>query len=221
MIEHVKRHHTPTWNCLYCGHRWVAVTFNNTTLQPVRDEHVRKCSAENDGCPRVPFMDESEIMSEAQEALLKANVTPIRGDNARKLEALYMVCEKPLPETYHVRPLVSLQAPLRTNSNESSFLNGFVQGQIEAGGLPDDELLVVPSGTGAADSGYGGSSGAQDDDNSALDGESLKPGHCGLVDDLQYMGGADSMQTYVPPDECPSEFELLFDWYTASGFGAA
>lgn len=93
--EHVKRHHTPTYNCMYCGHRWPA-TDPYKAILIFRDAHIKDCKQEMDGAVRA---HEREIMNESQEEQF-SKLKHIRSSNNRKLRELYRACGKPLPATY-------------------------------------------------------------------------------------------------------------------------
>lgn len=97
--EHVKRHHTPSWNCVYCGIRWLASKFNDKTLLPVRTAHLEECRPKYGGLVREIKEDEPEIMTENAEIKFRG-LKSIRKNNEEKLVELYRACGKDLPETY-------------------------------------------------------------------------------------------------------------------------
>ncbi|KAJ4424442.1 hypothetical protein N0V82_000964 [Gnomoniopsis sp. IMI 355080] len=142
--EHVKRHHTPSYNCIHCGLRWLASEYNDHTLTAVRTAHLESCGLDHGRLAREFRSDESEIMTEKGEERFRG-LRQIRKNNEKKLEELYQACGKDLPETYHVRPLEGqvvqnqlpeFPPPASTGSN-STLLDGFTR--------PDPDPTLGPS----------------------------------------------------------------------------
>lgn len=97
--EHVKRHHTPSYNCVQCGHRWPASAVNDTTLPQIRAAHLETCTPQHSRLTLGPRVEGPEIMTEEEEKKFR-ELKHIRRDNVKKLEELYKACGKDLPETY-------------------------------------------------------------------------------------------------------------------------
>ena len=97
--EHIWRKHTRFYRCGFCELRW-SISTSRTQVSQKKAEHWESCDGKRRNAiyPDPPDEDTIELLNWKQEEKFK-KVKSIK-DVGAKLEALYKVCGKPVPETY-------------------------------------------------------------------------------------------------------------------------